>query len=175
VATPVDFVKLKLAVPCYEKPAEIERKNGMISQTAEYALRAVVHLADCSAGGGSDSLQTLEQIATGTKVPSGYLSKVLQQLAKAEIVISQRGLGGGFRLARSPEDMTVYDVVQPVDPIRRIHSCPLKLEAHANGLCPLHASLDAAAAHIEAAFRSTTIAQLSLATEPIYHQLVQTG
>ncbi len=147
----------------------------MISRTAEYALRAVVHLADCVNSDEANSSQTLEQIAAGTQVPSGYLSKVLQQLAKAGIVISQRGLGGGFRLARLPGEITVYDVVQPVDPIGRIPSCPLKLEAHANGLCPLHASLDAAAAHIEAAFRSTTIAQLSLGTEPLCHDFIQTS
>ena len=144
----------------------------MISRTAEYALRAVVHLAACTTAGDMDTSQTLEQIAAGTKVPSGYLSKVLQQLAKADIVISQRGLGGGFRLARLPGEITVYDVVQPVDPINRITTCPLKLEAHAQGLCPLHANLDAAAANIENAFRSTTIAQLSPAAEPLCQDFI---
>ncbi len=147
----------------------------MISRTAEYALRAVVHLAACTATGNIDTSQTLDQIAAGTKVPAGYLSKVLQQLAKANIVTSQRGLGGGFRLARLPENITVYDVVQPVDPIGRITSCPLQLEAHAHALCPLHANLDAAAAHIETAFRSTTISQLSPTAEPLCQDFITTN
>lgn len=147
----------------------------MISRTAEYALRAVVHLAANVTSGEGDSSQTLEQIAAGTQVPAGYLSKVLQQLAKAGIVISQRGLGGGFRLARMPNEITVYDVVQPVDPIERIKSCPLQLAAHSRGLCPLHASLDAAAARIEAAFRSTTIAQLSTLKEPLCGDIITPG
>jgi Rrf2 family protein len=129
----------------------------MISKTAEYALRAVVHLATPSDNGAS---QTLGQIAAGTQVPSGYLSKVLQQLARAGIVSSQRGLGGGFQLAQPAQKITVYDVVQPVDPIGRIPVCPLGLSEHEQQLCPLHASLDAAAANLEAVFRSTTIAQL---------------
>lgn len=132
----------------------------MISKTAEYALRAVVYLAAETNGKPDGDLQTLGQIASGTQSPVGYLSKVLQQLAHAGIVTSQRGLGGGFRLARSPQTITVYDVVQPVDPIGRITVCPLGLEAHSQALCPLHAHLDAAAEKVEAAFRAAVIADL---------------
>lgn len=136
----------------------------MISKTAEYALRAVVHLANTADEAIS---QTLGQIAEGTQVPSGYLSKVLQQLARAGIVNSQRGIGGGFQLAQLPSEITVYDVVQPVDPIGRIPRCPLGLANHQQSLCPLHAALDAAAAELEASFRSTTIAQLCEGTKPL--------
>lgn len=144
----------------------------MISKTAEYALRAVVHLASVVLENEADASQTLGQIAGHTQVPAGYLSKVLQQLTRAGIVSSQRGLGGGFRLARSPESITVYDVVQPVDPIPRITACPLGLEAHAHGLCPLHANLDSAAEKVEAAFRATTIAQLCTVPEPLCHDAI---
>lgn len=132
----------------------------MISKTAEYALRAVVYLAAEMKDENGGQLLTLGQIASGTQAPVGYLSKVLQQLAHAGIVTSQRGLGGGFRLARSPHQITVYDVVQPVDPIGRITVCPLGLEAHSQALCPLHAHLDAAAEKVEAAFRAAVIADL---------------
>lgn len=132
----------------------------MISKTAEYALRAVVYLAAESKEENGNGLLTLGQIAEGTQAPLGYLSKVLQQLTHAGIVISQRGLGGGFRLARPPQNITVYDVVQPVDPIGRITVCPLGLEAHAHKLCPLHAHLDSAAEKVEAAFRAAVIADL---------------
>lgn len=136
----------------------------MISKTAEYALRAVVHLASPASETAS---QTLGQIAEATQVPAGYLSKVLQQLSRTGIVSSQRGLGGGFQLARSPQELTVYDVVQPVDPIERIDACPLGLKEHECGLCPLHATLDAAAANLETAFRSATIAQLSAESQSL--------
>ncbi len=66
----------------------------MISQTVEYALRAVAHLAAES----PNSCKT-QRIAEVTQVPSAYLSKVLQSLAKAKIVRSQRGIGGGVTLA----------------------------------------------------------------------------
>ena len=69
----------------------------MISQTTEYALRAIVFLAD-----SPTEAHTAEAIAEGTKVPVGYLSKIMQGLAKAGLVSSQRGLYGGFTLIKSP-------------------------------------------------------------------------
>ena len=128
----------------------------MISQTAEYALRAVVDLAY-----HFGEARTTRQIAAGTKVPTGYLAKILQDLARAGIVQSQRGVYGGFELARPPDRLTVYDVLSAVDPPRRIHSCPLALAAHAKRLCPLHQKLDDAMALIERTFINCTIAEVT--------------
>ena len=127
----------------------------MISQTAEYALRAVVYLAD---QGGEP--RTNLQIAETTQVPTGYLAKVMQGLSRARIVNSQRGLNGGFTLKKSPDDLTVLEVINAIDPIRRIHECPLKLPSHGETLCPLHQRIDNAAALVEEAFGDTTISEL---------------
>jgi Rrf2 family protein len=126
----------------------------MISQTNEYALRVVVHLA--SAGRS----QTTREIGGATKVPLGYLSKVLQTLGRAGIVVSRRGLHGGFVLARGPGEISVFDVVEAVDPLPRIRSCPLKLARHRRQLCALHRRLDETMAQVEKAFRDSTIAEL---------------
>ena len=127
----------------------------MISQTAEYALRAVVALA---AGDGAP--QTTQALAAQTLVPPTYLSKVLQSLGRAGIITSQRGHGGGTVLARPTAELTVYDVVQAVDPIARIRVCPLGLAGHNENLCPLHRRIDNAIGSVETAFRSTPIAEL---------------
>jgi Rrf2 family protein len=132
----------------------------MISQTHEYALRVVVHLA--SQGG---TMQTTRQIARVTKVPIGYLSKVLQTLGHAGIVIARRGLHGGFMLARPPEKLSVFDVVEAVEPLPRIRHCPLKLERHRGNLCALHRRLDETLAQVEKAFRDSTIAELLVGRE----------
>ena len=60
----------------------------MISQTTEYALRAMVHLAALEPGVTINS----ETLAARTKVPQGYLSKVLRDLVVAELITSQRRL-----------------------------------------------------------------------------------
>ncbi len=127
----------------------------MISQTAEYALRAIAHL--CSHPGEA---QTTQQIAAGTRVPLPYLTKVLQSLARAGLVHSQRGLHGGITLLRQPETLSVYDVVQAMGPLQRIVTCPLGLQAHGTHLCPLHRRLDDAFLQVEQAFRESTIVDL---------------
>lgn len=126
----------------------------MISQTAEYALRAIVYLAD-----NDDAAHTADKLSGATQVPAGYLAKILQSLAKSGLIRSQRGPYGGFTLERPKTELTVYDVINAIDPIRRIHSCPLELETHTS-LCPLHSLLDGAAAQLEKTFKKVTIASL---------------
>ena len=126
----------------------------MFSQTAEYALRAVVYLA--SQGGAA---QTTQQIAEATRVPAGYLAKVMQGLSRAGLVYSQRGLHGGFTLSRPADELTVLDVVRAVGELRRIRNCPLGIKGHVN-LCPLHRRLDQAVALVEDALQRSTIAEL---------------
>ncbi|MEQ9406767.1 MAG: Rrf2 family transcriptional regulator [Fuerstiella sp.] len=127
----------------------------MFSQTVEYALRAIVHLAQ-----HSPDPQKTSEIAAATKVPTAYLSKVLQGLRAKELVCLQRGIGGGVSLAKSPDDLTILDVVNAVDPIRRITTCPLELSSHGVRLCSLHRRMDNAMLAIEDAFRSTTLTEL---------------
>jgi Rrf2 family protein len=127
----------------------------MFTQTVEYALRAVVYLAGLPAPPA-----TTQEIAKATKVPQAYLSKVIQNLNRAGIVHSQRGIGGGVSLARSADELTILEVVNAVDPIRRIRECPLGLAAHGVKLCPLHRRLDNALAMVERAFGQTTLAEV---------------
>lgn len=127
----------------------------MISQTAEYALRAIVYLA------GQDQVpRTTAEIAETTQVPVGYLAKVMQNLSRAGLVSSQRGLGGGFTLADPPGKLTVLAIVDAVDPIKRYPECPLRLVEHGKRLCPLHSRLDEAAELVEKSFAATTVADL---------------
>ncbi|MGE0758700.1 MAG: Rrf2 family transcriptional regulator [Pirellulaceae bacterium] len=127
----------------------------MLTQTVEYALRAVVHLASVRPQG-----QTTDQIAEATQVPRAYLSKVLQCLVRAELVQSQRGIGGGISLIKDPKKLTVLEIVNAVEPVPRIHTCPLGLAAHGKRLCPLHKRLDNAMAMVEQAFASSTVADV---------------
>jgi Rrf2 family nitric oxide-sensitive transcriptional repressor len=133
----------------------------VISQTAEYALRAVVYL-----GGNPNSPVTTQQIAAVTRVPVGYLSKVLQSLGRAGLVEAQRGLHGGYVLTRSLNELTILDVVNAVDPLKRIERCPLALEAHKGSMCSLHRRLDQGIAMLETFFRETTVGQLLAEQNP---------
>jgi Rrf2 family protein len=126
----------------------------MIPKTAEYALRAVVVLAR-----GPERAHSAEQIAEVTRVPRRYAHKVLQALVRASLVLSGSGPGGGYRLRRNPEELSILDVVSAVEPIPRIRHCPLGLKEHTS-LCPLHRELDEACAATERAFARVTVARL---------------
>lgn len=127
----------------------------MFSQTVEYALRAVVFLAQRAPDAG-----TTDEISIATQVPKPYLSKVLQNLGRNGIVRSQRGIGGGVTLIKSPQELSILEVVNAVEPLQRITVCPLGLKSHGKHLCPLHKRMDDALAAMEQSFRSTTLAEL---------------
>lgn len=133
----------------------------MISQTAEYALRAVVCL-----GAENGRPMTTQAIAEKTRVPASYLSKVLQGLGRAELVESRRGLHGGFVLTRPLDELTVLDVINAVDPLKRIERCPLGLAAHRGKLCSLHRRLDEGIALVESLFGGTTVGELLAEANP---------
>lgn len=128
----------------------------MFSQTTEYAVRAVVMLAHLKA----ETLVGNKELAERAKVPVSYLPKLMQNLVKAGIVESRRGVGGGFSLIKSPEEITILDIVNAVEPIGRIKGCPLGLESHSKVLCPMHARLDQAMAEVESVLSASTIAEL---------------
>lgn len=127
----------------------------MLSRTTEYALRAVIYLA-----GANGEKTTAQTIAEATRVPEGYMSKVLNTLARAGIVDSQRGPSGGFTLNFDPEDLTMLRVVEAVEPLPRLKSCPLTLDAHTGELCPLHAVLAGLVRDVETKLTQTRIADL---------------
>lgn len=126
----------------------------MISLTAQYALRAATFLAATDG-----SLTSRRLIARATLVPDSYLLKVLGALEQGGLVVSRRGPGGGYRLARAPGKISVLEVVELVEEIPRIARCPLGIRGHER-LCPLHALLDAAAQTVEEAFSRTMISDL---------------
>jgi len=127
----------------------------MFSQTVEYALRAMVVLA-----GSDGEPRTTHQIAAASRVPASYLSKVMQALVRAELVSAQRGKNGGFALLKDAANLSILDIINAVDPIRRIERCPLGIPQHGTRLCALHRKLDNALAMVEEAFRSTTLHEM---------------
>jgi Rrf2 family protein len=128
----------------------------MLSQAAEYSLRAVCCLADHA----GRSL-TIRQIADLTSAPTGYLAKVLSLLSRAGIVAAQRGVNGGYVMVKPASEVTLLDVVKVADPSHRLLGCPLGITSHCGGnLCSLHRRVDAAAAAAEAVFAGSTIAQV---------------
>lgn len=88
-----------------------------ITQEADYALRIVALLAS------SDALTDANTIADSAGITSGFALKILRKLSLGEIVISQKGASGGYRLAKSPENITLKDVIELIDGEIAISKC----------------------------------------------------
>ena len=127
-------------------------KRIMFSQTVEYALRALVTLAF-----RYDDPMTVQQISEVAHIPRPYLSKMMQNLARCDLVRSRRGLGGGFALAQPPDKTTIWDIINAVDPIRRIHTCPREATEGQDPSCPLQHRFDQALTMLEELFHDTTL------------------
>lgn len=127
----------------------------MVSQTVEYAMRAMVRLSD-----GTERPHSVKEVSTRAQIPGPYLSKLLQILASAGLVYAYRGRKGGYVLARPAESITVLDIVTAVDPVKRIRSCAAGERHDSGGLCLFHQRMDEAAETVERGFASVSLADL---------------
>jgi Rrf2 family protein len=126
----------------------------MISKTEEYALRAAIHLARLHANGPVRS-STLARV---TGIPANYLSKVLHQLGRHGVVVSERGRNGGFRLARDPAEVTLAELLFPFAPQAGRARCLLgQEECSDDDPCPAHKHWKGAKAMIGDFFSQTTL------------------
>jgi Rrf2 family protein len=93
----------------------------VISKSAQYAVCASVELAQLPAG----TFATASQIAEACGAPAQYLSKVFEILISRGLVRSQKGLHGGYALARPSGSITLFDIVDPIDQVSRLPKCLL--------------------------------------------------
>jgi Rrf2 family protein len=91
----------------------------MISQTAKHALAALTALAELP----EERYAGAAEIAGDIDAPRNYLGKLLKTLADEGLVVSQKGKGGGFRLARSPASISLIEAVEPIDRVSRWSDC----------------------------------------------------
>ena len=91
----------------------------MISKTGIHAIVAVADLAELEPGSYAGAGDVAERIGA----PRNYLGKLLQTLAEEGILESQKGKGGGFRLARKAESVSLYDIMEPIEHVSRWSGC----------------------------------------------------
>lgn len=130
----------------------------MLSQTAEYALRAMVLLAERT----DDRPARTGELAAALDIPQNYLAKTLHALTRAGVLTSSRGKGGGFRLSRPAAEISLLDVVDPFDRLGTRPACLMGQgecsEAHA---CAAHASWKTVSQRVQAFFAESTLADLA--------------
>ena len=135
----------------------------MLSVTSRHALRALAHLA------AADDAKVLlgKDLAKRAEIPANYLSKILWALGSAGIIDATRGSGGGYRLARRPEQIRLIDVVELFDKVRTQDGCFLWENRACSETHPCTAHemwKDVGAAYIRF-LESTTLADISIHTQ----------
>lgn len=90
-----------------------------ITRACDYTIRALVYMASSSMG----TAFMRSDIAKACNVPDSFLGKILQSLAKSDILVSERGKKGGFRLGKEPKNICIYDVIVAVDGPLNINNC----------------------------------------------------
>ena len=130
-----------------------------ISQASEYAIRALTLLAQRY--GDGDEYHLAREVAADLDVPAPFLSKILVTLVGRGVLESRRGRGGGFRLARPPEQVALYEVVDALEHLGRTRACVLgQEECSDERACPLHDFWKRASADWLARLTSTTLRDL---------------
>jgi Rrf2 family iron-sulfur cluster assembly transcriptional regulator len=112
----------------------------MLSNSCRYGIRAVIYLAGQPANGGMTGIR---KISSDLGLPTPFLAKILQQLAKQKILNSSKGPHGGFSLLKDPQKITLLDIVNSIDGQDVFTNCIMHNGScegveNANKHCPLH-------------------------------------
>jgi Rrf2 family transcriptional regulator, iron-sulfur cluster assembly transcription factor len=126
----------------------------LLPQTAEYALRAVLHIA------AHDRPVRVAEIAADLDVPQNYLSKTLHQLVRAGVLASTRGPAGGFRLAMPPDRLTLQRVVSKFATAGGRRCLLGHGPCGTIPECPVHTRWAPVAAQLRDFYEATTVADL---------------
>jgi len=107
----------------------------VITKTGIHAITALAALAELQRGSYAGASDVASQIGA----PRNYLGKLLKTLADEGLLESQKGKGGGFRLAREPTQISLYDVVEPIERVSRWSGCFLgQARCSSDAPCAVH-------------------------------------
>lgn len=131
------------------------------SKACEYGIRALTYLAQ-----HPDRLCLAKEISENEEIPHYFLGKILQSLARDGFVNSTKGPGGGFRLARPAEEITLYQIKDAIDGTNDLHECAVGLEHCDDQMpCPLHDTFMPLREEIKDYLEETSLAQMAKAVE----------
>jgi|SRR5579863_4618733 len=133
-----------------------------VTRAADYAIRVIIHLAGMPVG----SWASHTQLAEAAECPPQFLSKVLQRLTRAGLVVSHRGNAGGFELPAARRKATLLDVVEAIEGPIHLNSCLDQCTPCSRlNWCPAHTVWDAAQSSLRSILSSAVIDELARETK----------
>jgi len=129
-----------------------------LTRAADYAVRVMIHLAGMPVG----SRASRAELASAAECPEQFLSKVLQNLTRAGLVISHRGNTGGFELPRIHRNASILDVVEAIEGPIRLNLCLISEHScNRQAWCPAHGVWADAQKAMAAVLKSATVGELA--------------
>jgi Rrf2 family transcriptional regulator, iron-sulfur cluster assembly transcription factor len=135
----------------------------MLSNSCRYGIRAVIYLASRYPEKGNTGIK---EISGDLELPTPFLAKILQQLARHRILSSTKGPNGGFSLLKNPEAITLFELIKIIDGEGLFKNCLIHDGTCAEikrskKLCPVHKDYADRRAELTKIFKNKTIADLS--------------
>ena len=128
-----------------------------LTRAGEYAVRCVLYLARR----GKGVQVSRHEVATRTDIPTHFLAKIAQQLARAGIIEISQGASGGYRLLREPQEITLLMVIETIIGEISLNDCVARPESCASSqICTVHRVWNRAAAQLRDTLKQTTFAEL---------------
>jgi Rrf2 family protein len=127
-----------------------------LSRKSDYALRAIIFLATR----GEGEISGLQEIAATARVSRPFLAKILNTLVRNGFVQSFRGVHGGFTLAKPPEQISFYEVIEAVDGPPNVNLCLSGEECEIFKTCLMVPAWAHIQREIEQVLRSKTVADV---------------
>ncbi|MEM9021332.1 MAG: Rrf2 family transcriptional regulator [Planctomycetota bacterium] len=128
------------------------------STTCSYAIRAMCRLTVMN----PDGYVRVQEVCEGSDLPAYFVAKIFRDLVRAELLVSAKGRGGGFALARPAQKIRLYDIVEAIDGVRQYSQCVVGLaKCDDKQPCPQHEQFKAVRQRILNYLTQTTLDQMS--------------
>nr|WP_320117723.1 Rrf2 family transcriptional regulator [uncultured Marinifilum sp.] len=134
----------------------------MLSNTCKYAIRSVIYLSINAKEGKKIGIK---KISEELEIPTPFLGKILQSLARQKLLTSTKGPHGGFGMGKDPSEITLMNIVEIVDGLDMFENCligirPCKTGTNKQPPCPVHNQFSSIRKQIYDLFKGKTIGQL---------------
>jgi Rrf2 family transcriptional regulator, iron-sulfur cluster assembly transcription factor len=143
----------------------------MLSNTSKYAIRAVIYIALNAEGQNKIGIK---QISKDLDIPTPFLGKILQTLAKHKLLLSTKGPHGGFGLAKDAEEISLWEIVEVIDGVDSFCDCILGLTLCSQGEqhCSIHRNFADLREKLRDLFKTENVGELAKHIKESHHQLV---
>ncbi len=128
----------------------------LVTREADYAVRTVLYLAR-----NGERTASVQEVARAMHIPKSFLAKIVQRLVRSHILVSMRGMKGGFMLAAKPSEISLLDILVSIQGPTGINVCAIdSRKCRMSATCSVHPVWVQIRKDVERRMKKQTIAKL---------------